>query len=173
MFICGACDARGGRALVSGDGMTEGRFRGRRQGSTVQRRPALLYLYGDEQRNETNLPRQARRGRGYVYRGFLRSRAAKRRIAGGWNGMHVFGQEPRRPEAHSPSLISYLWNTEDPKARIQPGQSLSGFSVQLPAPRKDPPGNKRRPVYPDLSDVSFQVDADGARCAAIGIVELD
>ena len=92
---------------------------------------------------------------------------------GGWNGMHVFGQDPRRPEAHSPSLISYLWNTEDPKARIQPGQSLSGFFLQLPAPRKDPPGNKRRPVYPDLSDVSFQVYAYGARCPAIGIVELD
>ena len=83
MFICGACDARGGRAFATGDGMPEGRFRGCRQGSTVQRRPALLYLYGDEQRNETNLPCQSRRGRGYVYRGFLRSRADKRRIAGG------------------------------------------------------------------------------------------
>ncbi len=92
---------------------------------------------------------------------------------GGWNGMHVFGQDPRRPEAHSPSLISYLWQAEDPKARIQPGQSLSGFSLQLPAPRKDPPDNKRRPVYPDLTDVSFQVYAYGARCPAIGIVELD
>ena len=92
---------------------------------------------------------------------------------GGWNGEHVFGHDPQRPEAHSPTLISYLWDTEDPKARIQPGQSLSGFSVQLPAPRKDLPDEERRPAHPDLTDAPFQVYAYGARCPAIGTVELE
>lgn len=90
----------------------------------------------------------------------------------GWEGMHVFGQDPREPEAHSPSLVSYLWHPEDPESRIQPGQSLSGFSVQLPAPRTNhPPG--RPPPYPDLTDVPFTADLVGARCPVKGTVESD
>ena len=92
----------------------------------------------------------------------------------GWEGMHVFAQDPRLPDAHSHSLIAYLWTTEDTKARIQPGQSLSGFSVQFPMPKMDLPGEGRRhPVHPDLTNVPFLVDPYGARCPIVGAVEPD
>ena len=86
----------------------------------------------------------------------------------GWNGRHIFVQDPRRPRAHSPSLIKYLWTAELPNAYIQPGQSLSGFSLQFPAPR-----NEQRPAHPDLTDVPFEVSAYGGRSHFIGTVELD
>ncbi len=108
MFISGACDARGGRALGAGAGMPEGRFRGCRQGSTVQRRSALLYLYGDEQRNETNLRRQSRKWRGYVYGSFLRSCADKHRIAEGlgWHARIWAGSAAAGSAFAFPDLVS-------------------------------------------------------------------
>lgn len=92
----------------------------------------------------------------------------------GWEGMHVFGQDPRLPEAHSHSLVSYLWNTEDPEARIQPGHSLTGFSVQFPAPKRNSPGETRTlSALPDLTNVPFRVWPYGARCPVVGVVEPD
>lgn len=91
----------------------------------------------------------------------------------GWKGMHVFAQDPRLPKAHSNSLITYLWTAEDPEAWIQPDRSLSGFSVQLPAPKKDQSKEERRRVHPDLTAVPFRVRPYAARCPVIGTVELD
>ena len=92
----------------------------------------------------------------------------------GWEGMHVFAQDPRLPDAHSHSLIAYLWTTEEPNARIQPGQSLSGFSVQFPVPKKDPSGKERgRPARPDMANIPFLVDPYGVRCPIVGAVEPD
>ena len=92
----------------------------------------------------------------------------------GWEGMHVFGQDPRLPEAHSHSLVAYLWNTEDPEARIQPGDSLAGFSVQFPAPKRNPSGETRElSALPDLTDAPFRVWPYGARCPIVGVVEPD
>ena len=93
----------------------------------------------------------------------------------GWEGMHVFGQDPRLPGAHSHSLISYNWNALDhPELWIQPRRSLAGFSVQFPEPKKDPPGEvRRRTVHPDLANTVFRVRAYGARCPIVGVVEPD
>ena len=90
----------------------------------------------------------------------------------GWKGMHVFAQDPRLPEAHSHSLVAYLWTAEDPLVRIPPGQSLAGFSVQLPATKRGPSGRPRHPPHPDLTNVPFVVDRNRARCV-VGTVELD
>ena len=90
----------------------------------------------------------------------------------GWKGMHVFAQDPRFPEAHSHSLVAYLWTAEDPLVRIQPGESLAGFSVQLPATKRGPSGRPRHPPHPDLTNVLFVVERDRARCV-VGTVELD
>ena len=91
----------------------------------------------------------------------------------GWKGMHVFAQDPRLPEAHSHSLITYLWTAEDPLVRIQPGESLSGFSVQLPAPEKTRGDQGRRPMHPELTAVPFRIRLYMSRCPVLGIVELD
>lgn len=110
----------------------------------------------------------------------------------GWNGMYVFVPDPRWPQSHSPRLIQYLWEAEDPETWIQPGRSLSGFSIQLPTPREaalayrrffeslgsvaelpaDPPLEERFDPPPDLANVPFQVARSGA-CDAEGMVELD
>ena len=91
----------------------------------------------------------------------------------GWRGMHVFAQDPRLPEAHSHSLVAYLWQAEDPLVRIQPGESLAGFSVQLPATKRRPSGKPRHPPHPDLTAVPFRARFYAARCPAIGTVEPD
>ena len=111
----------------------------------------------------------------------------------GWQGEHTAGQDPRLPGSHSHTLISYWWRAEDwETGGIQPGQSLSGFSVQLPTPQeaelaymqfrasmgwpqtslKDPPFEERLPPQPDLTDVPFEVGRR-ARCNLVGTVELD
>lgn len=90
----------------------------------------------------------------------------------GWQGTHVLGQDPRYPEAHSPSLVSYLWTAEDPTAWIRPGQSLSGFSVQFPPPKESPEG-RSSPAHPDLSATPFTARPYGARCPVVGTVEFD
>ena len=55
----------------------------------------------------------------------------------GWEYTYVLGQDPRLPGSHSHTLTSYLWAAlEDPEAWIQPGRSLSGFSIQLPTSRE-------------------------------------
>ena len=111
----------------------------------------------------------------------------------GWEGMHVVVPDPRLPQSHSPRLVKYRWNALDnQKAWIQPGRSLSGFSVQLPTPRetelayrhfwgsrgfasdlpKDPPLAERLPPQPDLADVPFGVLRSGG-CPVVGTVELD
>ena len=110
----------------------------------------------------------------------------------GWRGMDAWVPDPRWPQSHSPRLIQYLWEAEDPDAWIQPGRSLSGFSIQLPTPHesalaylrvskvynsldelpKDPPFEERLDPQPDLASVPFQVGRSGA-CDAEGTVELD
>ena len=110
----------------------------------------------------------------------------------GWRGVHAFVPDPRWPQSHSPRLIKYLWEAEDPEAWIQPGGSLSGFSIQLPTPQEavlayrrflvsigstadlptDPPLEERFDPQPDLADVPFEVARSGARDAE-GTVELD
>ena len=110
----------------------------------------------------------------------------------GWKGMDVWVPDPRWPQSHSPRLIKYLWEAEDPDAWIQPGRSLSGFSIQLPTPHEsalaylrvskvyqsledlptDPPFEERLVPQPDLTDVPFKVLQYGG-CDVSGAVELD
>lgn len=91
----------------------------------------------------------------------------------GWEGTHVFGQDWRHRERHSPSLVSYLWTAEDSESRIQSGESLSGFSVQLPAPTRASPRELGEPVHSDLTEVSFLTHFYGARCPAVGTVQMN
>ena len=112
----------------------------------------------------------------------------------GWKGMHTAAQDPRLPGSHSHPLILYQWFAENPDARIQPGRSLSGFSVQLPTPEeavlayldqrerlgvpaerqpKGRPLEERLRPQPDLTKVHFEVRTYLARCPAFGTVELD
>ena len=110
----------------------------------------------------------------------------------GWKGEHVVVPDPRRPASHSATLIKYRWKAEDPAACIQPGLSLSGFSIQLPTPHEsalaylrrdgvtrspadlpwDPPFEERLAPQPDLTDVPFSVLRQGG-CEVEGTVELD
>lgn len=110
----------------------------------------------------------------------------------GWDGTHVFAPDPRWPQSHSPRLIKYLWQAEDPKVWIQPGRSLSGFSVQLPTPHesalaylsvsnvyqsiedlpRDPPFEQRLVPQPDLTAVPFNALRSGG-CDVAGTVEFD
>lgn len=110
----------------------------------------------------------------------------------GWRGMDAWVPDPRWPQSHSPRLIQYLWEAEDPSAWIQPGRSLSGFSIQLPTPHesalayirdstaynsvdelpKDPPFEDRLDPQPDLTDVPFEAARFGA-CKVAGTIELD
>ena len=91
----------------------------------------------------------------------------------GWEGIHVFGQDPRRQKVHSPTLITYLWTAKKPEARIQPGQSLSGFSVQLPPGSENTKSADGSGAGFDISNLPFLVHPYGARCPVIGTVELD
>ena len=110
----------------------------------------------------------------------------------GWRGMDAWVPDPRWPRSHSPRLIQYLWEAEDPDAWIQPGRSLSGFSIQLPTPLEsalaylrvsgvyksldelptDPPFEERLDPQPDLTDVPFEAARSGA-CTVAGTVETD
>ena len=111
----------------------------------------------------------------------------------GWKSMHTAAQDPRLPGSHSHPLINYQWFVEDPDARIQPGRSLSGFSVQLPTPHeavlayldhweslgmpaerqpKGRPLEERLRPQPDLTKVPFRASSE-RRCPAFGTVELD
>lgn len=108
----------------------------------------------------------------------------------GWRGAPLYHPDPRLPESHSPVLVRYYWEVEDGSASIQPGRSLSGFSVQLPTPRemelaylrdreswglsaeasdlpKDPSINDRLPPQPDLTRVSFVIGDHGRGCGTI------
>lgn len=128
-------------------------------------------------------------------RGFVKNAFSTRPISmgspRGWKGGHVRGQDPRQPGSHSPTLISYLWTAEDPESVIQPGSSLSGFSVQLPTPeeaedarvrfwksqgfpaeRRDPQ-KTRRTAQPDLTNVPFRISLSGDVCIVIGRVGRD
>lgn len=82
----------------------------------------------------------------------------------GWTGQHVF--------AHESPWITYRWRTEDPKAWIQPRQSLSGFSVQLAIPRGDLLDEDADPVDVDLMEIPFSVGQYDGR-SVVGIVEAD
>ena len=102
-------------------------------------------------------------------------------------------RDVRQPGSHAPSLTHYQWGAEHRKAWIQPGRSLSGFSVQLPTPHeaelyylafwesmgmpdtlpKDPPLEAREAPQPDLADIDFEVALDAERCAFVRAVELD
>lgn len=110
----------------------------------------------------------------------------------GWRGTDAWVPDPRWPRSHSPRLIQYLWEAEDPDAWIQPGRSLSGYSIQLPTPHEsvlayrdfwesrglpaelptDPRLEERLDPQPDLASVPFQVGRYGG-CGAEGTVELD
>ena len=102
-------------------------------------------------------------------------------------------QDPRLPGSHSETLSRYFWERETAKTEgIQPGRSLSGFSVQLPTPHEaelayvhfreshglrtklptDPPLEERLPPQPDLTQVPFRIGVY-ARCPLVGTVELD
>ena len=110
----------------------------------------------------------------------------------GWKGEHVVVPDPRSPASRSATLIKYRWKAEDPAACVQPGLSLSGFSIQLPTPHEsalaylrrdgvtrspadlpwDPPFEERLAPQPDLTDVPFSVLRQGG-CEVEGTVELD
>ncbi len=113
----------------------------------------------------------------------------------GWKYTYVLGQDPRRPGSHSHTLTSYLWSAlEEPEAWIQPGRSLSGFSVQLPTPREavlayvdfwesigmpvqptEPSLEEmeaRVPPQPDLTKMPFTMLRRGERCV-VGTIEPD
>ena len=111
----------------------------------------------------------------------------------GWTGMHVRTTDPRQPGSHTPRLIDYQWRPKDLDAWIQPGRSLSGFSVQLPTPReaelahrdfwesrgfpselpKERPFEERLPPQPDLTTVQFGALLGGKTCVVVGDVQLD
>ena len=112
----------------------------------------------------------------------------------GWKGQYLPTPDPRLPESHAPVLARYFWQAEDwQTGGIQPGRSLSGFSVQLPTPQeaelaymqrnaslglsttplRDPPLEERLPPQPDLTDVPFKIFGRFARCDRVGTVELD
>ena len=109
----------------------------------------------------------------------------------GWKGQYLPTPDPRLPESHAPVLARYFWQAEDwQTGGIQPGRSLSGFSVQLPTPQeaelaymqasigpptpmRDPPFEERLPPQPDLTDVPFKIFGRFARCDRVGTVELD
>ena len=115
----------------------------------------------------------------------------------GWKSRSVMGQDPRLPGSHAHTLISYYWVAEDDAAGIEPGRSLSGFTIQLPTPHemelawlrsqksqgfsaelsdlpRDPPINDRIPPQPDLTRVSFDVWQHIGRCgSAVGTVIPD
>ena len=111
----------------------------------------------------------------------------------GWKGQYLPTPDPRLPESHSPVLARYWWYAEDwQTGGIQPGRSLSGFSVQLPTPQeaelarmqrnaslglsttplRNPPLEERLPPQPDLTDVPFEIGRT-VRCDRVGTVELD
>ena len=129
---------------------------------------------------------------GRVHRDRLQHPATSMGAPNGWRGMDAWVPDPRWPRSHSPRLIQYLWEAEDPDAWIQPGRSLSGFSIQLPTPHEsvlaylrvskvyqsledlptDPPFEERLVPQPDLTDVPFKVLRYGG-CDVSGAVELD
>ena len=82
----------------------------------------------------------------------------------GWRGRDLVG--------HESVWLSYQWEPEDRKAWILPGQTLSGFSLQLPVPRGDVRDGEGRPVPLDLTDVPFSVLRYAGR-TVVGTVELD
>ena len=110
-----------------------------------------------------------------------------------WTGTHVRTPDPRQPGSHAPTLIDYQWWPKDQDAWIQPGRSLSGFSVQLPTPReaalahrdfwesrgfpaelpKERPFEERLPPQPDLTTVQFGALLGGKTCVVVGDVQLD
>lgn len=132
-------------------------------------------------------------GRGSYIKGYQNTDPVSIGSPGGWTGMEMGYPDPRLPESHSPILTLYKWYAEDGTAVIQPGRSLSGFSVQLPTPReaelaylqvlesagvpaelpKDPPMAERMPPQPNLADIDFEVTSREERCTVVGTVELD
>ena len=109
----------------------------------------------------------------------------------GWKGEYLPTPDPRPPRSHAPVLARYWWYVGDSggTGAIQPGRSLSGFSVQLPTPQeaelaytqasirstplRDPPFEERLPPQPDLTDVPFVI-LRYAQCPLLfGTVELD
>ncbi len=112
----------------------------------------------------------------------------------GWKGEYTPTPDPRLPESHAPVLARYWWHVEDSETgAIQPGRSLSGFSVQLPTPQeaelaymqrkaslglsttplRDPPFEERLPPQPDLTDVPFVIRRYAQCPLLFGTVELD
>lgn len=94
------------------------------------------------------------------------------RAPSGWRGVHVFGQDWRKPGRHWTPAVSYVWIAEDEEARIQPGESLSGFSLLLPAPTRPDPAELGR-GHSDLTKVSLLTDSGGVGCPGLGTVRLD
>lgn len=123
----------------------------------------------------------------------------------GWKARIVRGEEKRlESESEIRGLFSYEWSVDDQfewrpdelgqgrGAGIQPGRSLSGFSVQLPTPEQSrftqrfswiargigDPGifgltdKQRLKLQPDLRNVRF-IAGDGNRCLQLGDVQAD
>ena len=123
----------------------------------------------------------------------------------GWKSRIVRGEEKRlESESEIRGLFSYEWSVDDQfewriaereqgkGAGIQPGASLSGFSVQLPTPQQSrfteryhwiasgagDPGifgrtdKQRLKLQPDLRNVRF-IAGDGNRCLQLGDVQAD
>ena len=92
----------------------------------------------------------------------------------GWTGYRHYLQDWRRPQQHSASFVTYYWGAKDEEAWIQPGESLSGFSVQLPAPTRPNPTWQGRPVLSDLTKIGFSAHRVRAPCMfAKGRVRLN
>ena len=68
----------------------------------------------------------------------------------GWKGRHVIDKEAER--------MQYVWTAEDVLARIRPTTSLSGFTVQLPLPKKKERG--------ELDKIPFRVFLADGTCHA-------
>lgn len=129
--------------------------------------------------------------------GSVKTEPASMGSPSGWKGRHLDQPDPRLPKSHSPTLVRYYWTAEEDAMLIEPGRSLSGFSVQLPTPHEmelawlrsmrlqgvsvgtsdlptDPPINDRLPPQPDLTRVSFEVWDDRRWCgSAVGTVVPD
>ena len=107
-----------------------------------------------------------------------RSRPTSVGSPSGWYGGSLLVRDPRQPGSESRTLVVYFWGHNqnipfESRVWIQPGQSLSGFSVQLPASETPIEGQIPPAAHPDLTNVPFNAHTFGGGCPEVGMVEAD